>query len=35
MGFEIKNICTVVPNPYYPNYRKNDGKGLRNLHLKL
>ena len=27
MGFEIKNICTVVPNPYHPNYNKNNGRG--------
>jgi len=24
MGFEIKNICTVVPNPYHPNYEKDN-----------
>jgi hypothetical protein len=21
MGFEIKNICTLVPNPYHPSYK--------------
>ncbi|WP_018615937.1 hypothetical protein [Segetibacter koreensis] len=28
MGFEIKNICTVVPNPHHPAYRskKEDDK---------
>lgn len=24
MGFEIKNICTVVPNPYHPGYSSQD-----------
>lgn len=24
MGFEIKNICTVVPNPHHPNYKDRD-----------
>ena len=25
MGFEIKNICTVVPNPHHPMYKENEG----------
>ncbi|CAN5753940.1 hypothetical protein BH10BAC3_BH10BAC3_12060 [soil metagenome] len=26
MGFEIKNICTVVPNPYHPSYDPKNEK---------
>ncbi len=25
MGFEIKNICTVVPNPHHPMYKEKEG----------